>query len=74
MADAYIFRKEELKLNPYIFRMNDIRGVYEKDFNEEDSEIIGRAFGTWMLEKGKDSVAWGMDNRLSTLTIHDAVL
>lgn len=69
MADAFIFRKEELKLNPYIFRMNDIRGIYEKDFNAEDSEAIGKAYGTWMLEKGKDSVALGMDNRLSSLAI-----
>jgi len=74
MADAFIFRKEELKLNPYIFRMNDIRGIYEKDFNEEDSELIGRAYGTWMLEKGKESVALGMDNRLSSLVITAAAL
>jgi len=74
MTNAFIYRKEELKLNPYIFRMNDIRGIYEKDFNEKDSEIIGCAYGTWMLEKGKDSVALGMDNRLSSPAIHAAAL
>jgi phosphomannomutase/phosphoglucomutase len=74
MADAYVFRKEELKLNPYIFRMNDIRGVYERDFNSSDSRTIGRAYGTWLLEKGKKDVVLGMDNRLSGPAIHEAVL
>lgn len=74
MADAYVYRKEELKLNPYIFRMNDIRGVYEKDFDKEDARLIGQAYGTWMLEKGKNSIALGMDNRISSQAIHDAAL
>lgn len=74
MADAYIFRKEELKLNPYIFRTNDIRGVYDRDFNASDSLTIGRAYGTWMLEKGEETVALARDNRLSSPAIHDAAL
>lgn len=74
MADAYIYRKEELKLNPHIFRTDDIRGVYEKDFDKDDSRLIGRAYGTWMLEKGKDSVALGMDNRVSSPAIYANVL
>lgn len=74
MSDQYIFRKEELKLNPYIFRANDIRGVFEKDFDEEDAVTIGRAYGTWLQEKGKDSVCLGMDNRITSPKIHDAVL
>jgi len=77
MADssqAYIFRKEELKLNPYIFRTNDIRGIFGKDFDEEDVVTIGRAYGTWLQDKGKDSVCLGMDNRLTSPKIHDAAL
>jgi len=74
MVDAYVFRREELKLNPFIFRANDIRGIYERDFGESDCELIGKAYGTWMLEHGKDSVALGMDNRLSSPIIHAAAL
>jgi len=74
MVDAYIFRKEELKLNPYIFRKNDIRGIYERDFSADDCVSIGRAYGTWMLEHGKNSVALGMDNRLSSPAIAAAAL
>lgn len=73
-SQAYVFRKEELKLNPYIFRTNDIRGIFEKDFDEEDSTLIGRAYGTWLQDKGKDSVCLGMDNRITSPKIHAAVL
>lgn len=72
MSNQYIFRKEELKLNPYIFRTNDIRGVFEKDFDEEDVTKIGQAYGTWMQDKGKDSVCLGMDNRITSPKIHEA--
>jgi len=74
MADRYVFRKEELKLNPYIFRVNDIRGIFEKDFDEEDCKVIGRAYGTWLQEKGKDSVCLGIGVRLTSPKIHDAAL
>jgi phosphomannomutase/phosphoglucomutase len=74
MAESYVFRKEELKLNPYIFRTNDIRGIFERDFDRNDCVTIGKACGTWMLEKGKDNVALGMDNRLSSPTIHEALI
>ncbi len=73
-SQAYVFRKEELKLNPYIFRTNDIRGIFGKDFDEEDSRTIGRAYGTWIQEKGKDSVALGMDNRISSPSIKEVVM
>ncbi|NIT04357.1 phosphomannomutase [Candidatus Saccharibacteria bacterium] len=73
-SQTYVFRKEELKLNPYIFRTNDIRGIYEKDFDDDDSRAIGQAYGTWLQEKGKDSVALGMDNRITSPKIHATVL
>lgn len=75
MVSPYIFRKEELnKLNPYIFRTNDIRGIFRKDFKEEDCVTIGKAYGTWLLEKGKNNVCLGSDNRLTSPAIHSAVL
>src|SRR4030042_6193526 len=73
-SQAYVFRKEELKLNPYIFRTNDIRGVFGKDFDEDDVVVIGQAYGTWLQEKGKDSVCLGMDNRITSPKLHEAVL
>jgi len=65
--------KEEPKINPYIFRTNDIRGIFDKDFDEGDTRTIGKAYGTWLQEKGKDSIVLGMDNRLTSPTIHKAV-
>jgi len=65
--------KEEPKINPYIFRTNDIRGIFDKDFDEGDTRTIGKAYGTWLQEKGKDSIVLGMDNRLTSPTITNLI-
>lgn len=46
-----------------IFRSYDIRGVWDKDLNEEIAEKIGKAFGTFI--KGKE-VCVGWDTRKSS--------
>ena len=49
------------------FRAYDIRGIYPSDVNEELAEKIGKAFGTFILEKQeKARVAVGGDVRTST--------
>lgn len=53
-------------MNPLIFREYDIRGDAEGDLTPEVVENIGRAFGTYLVEKGKGYVAVGRDNRLSS--------
>ena len=46
-----------------IFREYDIRGIYPKELNEQDYEIIGKAFASYIEEK---DVIIGHDNRLSS--------
>ena len=53
-------------VNPYIFREYDIRGIVDKDLTDEVVELIGRGFGTYISEKGAESVSVGGDVRLST--------
>jgi phosphomannomutase/phosphoglucomutase len=54
------------KVNPQIFREYDIRGLVEKDLTEEVIELIGKAYGTYMIKRGQKRVSLGRDCRLSS--------
>ena len=58
-----------MELNKLMFREYDIRGIWEKDINEEISYHIGRAFATKLLSFGKNKMLVGYDNRASSETI-----
>ena len=58
-----------MELNKLMFREYDIRGIWEKDINEEISYHIGRAFATKLLSFGKNKMLVGYDNRTSSETI-----
>lgn len=53
-------------LNPQIFREYDIRGIPGTDYDEEFAGLLGRAFGTMLLERGIAKAAVGRDCRLSS--------
>ena len=53
-------------MNPHIFRAYGIRGIYNKDFNKEDAEVIGRAFGTYIQKISGNRIVVGHDNRFSS--------
>ncbi|MCB9832405.1 MAG: phosphomannomutase/phosphoglucomutase [Planctomycetes bacterium] len=53
-------------MNPGIFREYDIRGLVGSDLDEEVVELVGRAFGTRLVRKGRDRVLVGRDVRLSS--------
>jgi len=50
-------------MNPNIFREYDIRGLAEKDFDEEFSRLLGKVHGTTISEQGGKRVAVGRDYR-----------
>lgn len=60
-----------MKLNKQIFREYDIRGIADKDIDEEVSYHIGRAFATKLLSFGKDTLIVGHDNRLTSKSIEE---
>lgn len=60
-----------MEINKNMFREYDIRGVYGVDINEEISYLVGRAFGTKLLELGKKQALVGYDNRISSPTIEE---
>ncbi len=55
-------------VNPHIFRENDVRGVVDRDFNEEFVVNLGRAIGSYALRNNRKSMAVGRDCRLSSET------
>jgi phosphomannomutase/phosphoglucomutase len=61
-------------MDPTIFREYDIRGIVDKDLNEEISFMIGKGFGSYLVRQGRNSLAIGRDVRLSSKRLKDAVI
>lgn len=61
-------------INPQIFRQYDIRGVAKRDLTDEVVELLGKAFGVFVKESGAGKVIVGMDNRLSSSRLRDAMI
>lgn len=54
------------KMNNEIFRAYDIRGIVDKDFDEEWVELLGKACGTYFRNSGLDQAVVGHDCRHSS--------
>ncbi len=63
-----------MEINKYMFREYDIRGVYGKDIDPEISYLIGKAFGTKLVELNIDTTLVGFDNRKSSPVISSNVI
>lgn len=58
-----------------IFKEYDIRGTYNKDLDEETAYLIGRGYGSYLIEKlNVKSCVVGRDNRLSSLSLSNALI
>lgn len=60
-------------VNPKILREYDVRGVYGRDWDENDAYLLARAFGSDVIAAGGRRVAVGRDGRISTPAIEKAV-
>lgn len=63
----------KFKINPNIFRAYDIRGIVNKDLNPEIVKLIGKAFGTYLLERGTKDVLVGRDTRATSKEYQEAI-
>ena len=63
-----------MKINPYVFRGYDIRGVVGKDFDNEKVEAIGKAYGTFLRRRKIRHAVAGHDCRLSAKEYHPAMI
>jgi phosphomannomutase/phosphoglucomutase len=61
-------------MNPSVFREYDIRGVVGTDITEEDVERLGRAWGTYLRQHGRERALVGYDTRASSPAFRDAMI
>jgi len=54
------------QINSHIFREYDIRGVAGEDLTVQGAELIGKAVGTYLKQRGQSEVIVGRDCRLSS--------
>ena len=63
-----------MKINPYIFRGYDLRGIAGKDLNSEIVQAIGRCFGTYLMHLDVKDALIGRDCRLTGLEYSNALI
>ena len=63
-----------MKVNPYIFREYDIRGVVKEDFTKDLIVNLGKALGTYYNHHGVREITLGRDCRLTSPSLHDWLL
>jgi len=63
-----------MKINPYVFREYDIRGVVEKDFPKDFVINLGKALGTYYRRNNASKISLGRDCRLSSPSLRDWLL
>ena len=61
-----------MSLATHIFREYDIRGLADTELTDDTVHKIGRAFGSFLTEKGKSQVGVGHDHRVSSPRIAKA--
>lgn len=58
-----------MQVDPTIFRAYDIRGIMGQNLDDKVSELVGRAFGSWLVVNSKTAkprVVVGRDNRFGS--------
>ena len=60
--------------NAAVFRAYDIRGLVDKDFNVEWVTRLGKACGTYFINRDIRAVVVGRDCRMSSPAYHDAII
>ncbi|GIX31808.1 MAG: hypothetical protein KatS3mg124_2280 [Porticoccaceae bacterium] len=58
---------------PQVFREYDIRGRAGSEITADFARRLGRALGSWLLERGHHTVLVGRDGRLSSLQLSQAL-
>jgi phosphomannomutase/phosphoglucomutase len=61
-------------LDSKTFREYDIRGIVDKEINDPDVVLLGKAFGTYMNRQQKSRIAIGRDCRLSSDRYRDLLM
>ena len=57
-----------------LFREYDLRGIVGSELTEDMAERVGRAYATYVNDRGVTTITLGRDGRLSSPGLHDALL
>ncbi len=60
-------------MNPEVFREYDVRGVVDRDLNDDFVYHLGKAIGTYGRNKGVKTMTTGRDCRLTSEEYHNAI-
>src|SRR3990167_1084071 len=63
-----------LKINPRIFREYDIRGLVDKDIDEEFALVLGKAYGTYLKSQNTKDVVVARDTRVTSEPYQKALM
>lgn len=63
-----------MKINPYIFRGYDLRGIVGQDLTPEIVEVIGRCYGTYLKRRGINEALVGRDSRQTSPAYSQALI
>ena len=63
-----------MKINPFIFRGYDLRGLVDKDLNDNIVECIGKAYGTFLSREGIKKAVVGRDCRTTSPQYSEAMI
>ncbi|MBI4086331.1 MAG: phosphomannomutase/phosphoglucomutase [Candidatus Liptonbacteria bacterium] len=63
-----------MKVNPYIFRGYDLRGLVDTDLSPELAEHLGRAYGTYLKRRGIKELVVARDSRATGPAYSEALI
>lgn len=63
-----------MKINPFVFRNYDIRGIAGTDLDKKKVEAIAKAYGTFLVKRRIRQAVVGRDCRLSGKEYHEAFI
>jgi len=63
-----------MKVNPFVFRNYDIRGIVDKDLDADKVEAVGKAYGTFLRRRKVRQAVVGRDCRLSGVEYQNALM
>lgn len=63
-----------MKINPFVFRNYDIRGIVDQDLDAKKVEAIGKAYGTFLRRRKVRHAVVGRDCRLSGEEYQNALI
>ena len=63
-----------MKINPYIFRGYDLRGLVGTDLSPEIAEHLGKAYGTYLRRRGITELVVGRDSRATGPAYSEALI